>query len=72
MCINNKDKGYFNSFRNAFHKKPNDKIKKAEIYKAIAAYIRTLNPQNSRFDQYINGKSKTLTENEIGLPNIHR
>lgn len=37
----------------------------AQVSECIAAYIRSLQPRNSRFDQYIQGKGTVLTEEEI-------
>ncbi len=36
-----------------------------EMAACIAAYVRSLNPRNSRFDNYIGGKGAALTDTEI-------
>jgi cytochrome c peroxidase len=41
-----------------------------QVANTIAAYIRTLNPRNSRFDQYIQGKGAALTEAEVNGFNL--
>ncbi|TLV04073.1 cytochrome C peroxidase [Dyadobacter luticola] len=59
------DKSYLNTFHKAFHQKPGEKIREKQVYQAVAAYVGTLSPFNSRFDHYMNGDAKALTENEI-------
>ncbi len=44
---------------------PNQKITHQEIRNAIASYIRSLVPFNSKFDRNINGIENTLTQSEI-------
>jgi cytochrome c peroxidase len=54
---------YAELFRNAY---PKDRlpITAYNIANAISSYIRTLTAMNSRFDQYINGVSTSLSEDE--------
>lgn len=55
--------GYKKMFDKAFG--PSKSITIDHLAKAIAAYERTLITPNSRFDKYISGKKKALTEDEI-------
>jgi len=48
------------------HKALNDTI----IYKAIAAYVRTLQPFNSDFDRYIAGDHTALTDHQVNGFNL--
>lgn len=66
----NSDKTYLKSFQKVFSKNKKDKIKADEIYQAIASYVRTLNPYNADFDQYIQGNTKALTDDQIGGFNL--
>jgi cytochrome c peroxidase len=66
----NASKTYAGLFKIAFKKKSGDKIRSRELFKAIASYVKTLNPYNSRFDQYINGNRNALTEKEISGFNL--
>lgn len=59
----NKIPGYKAMFDKAFGKKT--KIDIDHVAKAIASYERTLITPNSRFDKFIEGDKKALTENEI-------
>ena len=60
----NDDKRYKRMFKKAFTKKKGDRITEKEVYTAIAAYISTLNPSNSPFDQYLSGNKAVLSDNE--------
>jgi len=60
----NSDGAYRKAFRKAFSKKRSEMISEKEVYKAIASYIRTLDPYNSPFDQYLAGNKKALTDNQ--------
>jgi cytochrome c peroxidase len=66
----NRDKTYRKEFQKAFSKPKKDKIKDAEIYQAIASYVRTLNPYNSAFDKYIAGNKNALTDDQISGFNL--
>jgi len=66
----NSDKTYLKSFQKVFSKNKKDKIKADEIYQAIASYVRTLNPYNADFDQYIQGNTKALTDDQIAGFNL--
>ena len=69
----NSDGAYRKSFRKAFPGKEFRKkyrIDEKQIYSAIAGYVRTLNPYNSAFDQYINGDKKALTDGQISGFNL--
>ncbi|MCF2447230.1 cytochrome C peroxidase [Dyadobacter sp. CY345] len=58
----NADKNYRKHFQKAFSKKGKSPISEEEVYRALASYIRTLNPNNSPFDQYMAGNEMALTE----------
>lgn len=60
----NADKTYRKAFQKAFSKKRQETIVDKEVFKAIAAYIRTLNPYCAPFDQYLQGNTAALTENQ--------
>jgi cytochrome c peroxidase len=66
----NADKTYIKSFQKAFSKNRKDKIKDTELYQAIASYIRTLNPYDAAFDQYIQGNTSALTGDQIAGFNL--
>ncbi|MBV7530787.1 cytochrome-c peroxidase [Chitinophaga sp. sic0106] len=57
------DSGYQQLFRRAF---PEDSggISTDQITNALASYLRSLTSLNSRFDQYMNGDTTTLTRQE--------
>lgn len=55
--------GYIKSFEAVFGKK--NPITIDNTVKAIAAYERTLNTPNSRFDKYIKGDKSALTKEEV-------
>lgn len=57
---------YVNSFKTLFESEINDN----HIRDAIAAYIRTLNPFNSKFDRNMRGEEVTLTSSEINGFNL--
>ncbi|MCF0051965.1 cytochrome C peroxidase [Dyadobacter sp. LJ53] len=65
-----KDKEYKRLFKKAFPKK--DKSKKAEqqIYSALAAFMRTLNPYNSDFDRYLAGDQKAMSDVQVSGFNL--
>lgn len=59
----NTSKNYFNQFKKAY----GDKTGKADPWKiqhALASYIRSLSPFNSRFDRYMQGDKKQLNQEE--------
>jgi cytochrome c peroxidase len=56
----NANKNYVSDFKIVFNQKPNA----TNIAKALAAYERTLETDNSRFDAWANGDSLALTEQE--------
>lgn len=62
-----KDSTYLNTFKTAY---PNQDIKDMHIRNAIASYIRSLTPFNSKFDRNINGLENSLTQNEINGFNL--
>jgi cytochrome c peroxidase len=66
----NSDKTYRKSFQKAFSKNKKDKIKADELYQAIASYVGTLNPYNAAFDQYIQGNTRALTDDQIAGFNL--
>lgn len=66
----NKSKKYKNLFKEAFNTKRKEKITEQKVYKAMASYIRTLNPFNSPFDQYMDGTKHALTDNQIAGFNL--
>ncbi|WP_109853384.1 cytochrome-c peroxidase [Aquimarina sp. AU58] len=61
------DSTYTKSFAEIFK---NQKTGNAEIRNAIASYIRSLAPFNSKFDRNINTLENTLTKNEINGFNL--
>ncbi len=61
------DSSYMKDFSIAY---PNQKITNTEIRNALANYIRSLTPFNSKFDRNINNKEKSLTQNEINGFNL--
>jgi len=60
------DSNYINQFGKVYAAEPSD----LSIRNAIAAYIRSLAPFNSRFDQSISGKKETLTVEEVNGFNL--
>ncbi|SEI43506.1 cytochrome c peroxidase [Dyadobacter koreensis] len=60
----NGDKMYRKAFRTAFSKKRSEPVSEQEVYRAIASYIRTLNPYSSAFDKYLGGNKTALTDNQ--------
>ena len=60
---NNKD--YTSSFKKAFHGNSDSSINIHNLTLSIAAFLKTLSPFNSSFDQYIQGNNKALTEKQI-------
>lgn len=61
------DSSYYSSFKKAY---PDTKISNMTIRSAIASYIRSLAPFNSKFDKNINNLENTLTSNEINGFNL--
>ncbi|ESU26625.1 cytochrome c peroxidase [Flavobacterium limnosediminis JC2902] len=62
------DKKYQTEFRNTF---PNEKeITEQNLLKSLASYIRSLSKLNSKFDDYLRGKS-TLSQNEKNGFNLY-
>ena len=57
-----KDPSYFEAFRKAFPKA--DKLSGYEVRNAIGAYVRSLMPFRSRWDQYMQGRKELLTAEE--------
>lgn len=58
---------YRQAFRNAFG---TDTISGYEVRNALAAYLRTLNPFNSRFDAYVKGNNKAMNAEELAGFNL--
>ena len=58
-----KDKAYHELFESAFG--ADDCWTKANVKKAIAAYVRSLTALNSRFDKYMHGESTAMNEKEV-------
>ncbi len=56
------DSSYSKAFKKIY---PNTKINNSDIRNALASYIRSLLPFNSKLDKNINGLEETLTKNEI-------
>jgi cytochrome c peroxidase len=54
---------YRRMFRRAFRGKSD--ISEKNVYRAIASYIRTLNPFNSGFDRYIAGNTSAMNASQI-------
>ncbi|WP_315822304.1 cytochrome-c peroxidase [Paraflavitalea speifideaquila] len=61
----NRKPEYTNLFQQAFPKAHDTMGLMNQVANTIAAYIRTLNPRNSRFDQYMQGRTAILTAPEI-------
>jgi len=57
-----KDTSYGNAFRKAFPR--SEKFSGYEVRNAIGAYVRSLMPFRSRWDQYMQGKKEILTKEE--------
>jgi cytochrome c peroxidase len=60
---NNKD--YITSFKKAFSGNSDSSINIRNLTFSIAAFLKTLSPFNSPFDQYIQGNHQALTEKQI-------
>ncbi|MBP0904591.1 cytochrome-c peroxidase [Mariniflexile gromovii] len=58
------------TYTNAFSKLYNEGITQDNVRNAIATYIRSLTPFNSKFDKNMNGLENTLTTSEINGYNI--
>lgn len=56
--------GYRDAFAKAFPEETDSLIALDNIAHAIAAFIRTLQPRNSRFDRYMQGDKQALAEAE--------
>ncbi len=61
------DSSYLKAYKTVFK---NQKVNNAQIRNAIASYIRSLAPFNSKFDQNINEIENTLTQSEINGFNL--
>ncbi|MFZ3087224.1 MAG: cytochrome-c peroxidase [Methylotenera sp.] len=61
--------GYVNEFKKVFN---TDKINIAQITKAIAAFEETLVTPNSRFDKFLKGDKKALSDNEFAGYNLFK
>ena len=66
----NRSKTYRKIFKEAFAKPHQEKISEFEIYRAIAAFVKTLNPYGAPFDQYISGNKSAKTQNQISGFNL--
>ena len=64
----NSDTLYKRLFKRAFAN--NDSITGFQVRNAIAAYVRSLSPFSSRFDEYIKGNRKALSSEEIKGANL--
>ncbi len=62
-----KDSNYVNAFKTIY---PNRKISNLDIRNAIASYIRSLVPFDSKFDRNINNLENTITKGEINGFNL--
>ena len=60
----NGDRSYRRQFGAAFQQPAVTTITMRQLSEALIAYIRTLEPANSRFDQYLRGKDQALTMQE--------
>ncbi|SKC06225.1 cytochrome-c peroxidase [Dyadobacter psychrophilus] len=65
-----KDKSYKGQFKRAFPKKRTQKPDEQQIYSALAAFIKTLNPYNSDFDRYMAGDQRALTDSQVNGFNL--
>ncbi|MCF0040675.1 cytochrome-c peroxidase [Dyadobacter fanqingshengii] len=66
-----KDKSYKRLFKKAFPKTRKEKKPgEQQIYTALAAFIKTLNPYNSDFDRYIAGDQHALTDAQVSGFNL--
>jgi len=63
------DKSYKRLFKRAFENKK-EKRGERQIYSALAAFIKTLNPYNSDFDRYIAGDQQALTASQVNGFNL--
>jgi len=61
--------GYVNEFKKVFN---TDKIDIAQTTKAIAAFEETLVTPNSRFDKFLRGDKKALSDNEFAGYNLFK
>ncbi|WP_236010725.1 cytochrome-c peroxidase [Flavobacterium chungangense] len=62
------DKDYIKLFKKTYPK--NTKPEKWQIQNAIASYVRSLNSFDSRFDEYMRGNKKSLSNQEIEGMNL--
>jgi cytochrome c peroxidase len=60
----NADKSYSKTFQKVFSKNRRAPITDQEVFKVIASYVRTLNPYNTPFDQYLRGNKNALTDHQ--------
>ena len=65
-----KNKEYQKLFSDAFPNPTNQEITVKDIARSIAAFINTLQPNTSSFDEYINGNTAALTERQVNGFNI--
>ena len=65
----NKSSRYLSSFKKAFPTMEKE-IKPRFVLIALASFIRSLDPFNSRFDQYMRGDKKQMTAQEINGFNL--
>jgi cytochrome c peroxidase len=61
---------YVPLFARAFASKKDSATLLDNVAYSLAAFVRSLNPRNSRFDQYIQGKAVALTAQEINGFNL--
>ena len=59
------DTAYKALFDKSFANTPGSRNSDFEVRNALAAYVRSLNPFNSAFDQYINGDKSALSTEQI-------
>jgi cytochrome c peroxidase len=64
------DETYRNLFAGAFPANSRTAIDTAEIMNALASYIRSLTALNSRFDAYMRGDQKMLSQTEVNGFNL--
>ncbi len=60
-----KRRGYRKLFIEAFPQAEGNEITEQKIYRSIAAFVRTLHPYNSPFDEYLAGNKQALSQSQI-------
>ncbi|MEO3402910.1 cytochrome c peroxidase [Mucilaginibacter sp. CAU 1740] len=65
-----RDQSYRELFARAYYQKGRAAIDTFEVMNALASYVRSLTALNSRFDEYMQGKSSALTKEEIAGFNL--